>query len=382
MRTRSMIGVLALVLAVAVIGAGTAFGQTPVVPEPTVAAQPGDKPKADKPKAEEPKAEEPKAEEPKAEEPKAEKPKAEKPKAEEPKAEEPKAEKPKAEKPKPTPERPKPAQPTTERPKPAQPTPQTPKPAQPSSAQANAPSGQPNEPAPEPQLETTTTVSPRPKTAPTLAASGSSPTSPEPLGTDSASSGGDSADAIPVASRPAAVVPRRERRLAKDDVTAAAATSVDRQQPRHLTLDAPVGYNVPLLLLALLLAIAFAAGLGYHIRRELRGPPITAALRRRPPPRALRRSAKVQAFQRKSPLLDRRLVRGYLRARLDIAREHAMIKEKAFAQGVMDLRSFSHAKGAHLASIGEAGYGRAQRFRTTVSDRLRPLVAGGFGRRR
>jgi hypothetical protein len=173
------------------------------------------------------------------------------------------------------------------------------------------------------------------------------------LGTSSTSSGDDSADATLVASGPAAVVPRREPRLAKDDFAAAAATPLDRQQPRVLTLDGPAGYNVPLLLLTLLLAIVFGAGLGYRIRCELRGSPITAALRRRPPPRALRRRPNVQTFQWNPPLLDRRLIRGYVRAHLDIAREHAMTKEKAFARGFMDLRSYSHAKRALLASIGK-----------------------------
>jgi hypothetical protein len=397
MRTRSMVGVLALVSAVAVIGAGTAFAQTPVVPATTVALSSADKPTAEKPTAEKPKAEQPKAEQPKAEQPKAEKPTAEKPTAEKPaaekptaeqptaekpKAEQPKAEKPKAEKPKadkPKADKPKAEQPTAEQPTV---TPKGPKPAQPKPAQANAPSAQPNEPAPEPHVEVTTTVPPRPKIAASLAAPGASAASPEPLGTDSASSGGDYADAIPVASGSAAVVPRREPRVANDHVTAAAAVPVDRQQSRLLTLDSPPGYNVLLLLPTLLLAIVFAVGLGYHIRRELRGSPSNAALRRQPPARALRRRPRVHAFQLKSLLLDGRLVRGYLRAHLDIAREYAMTREKAFAHGFLDLRSYSRAKGAHLASRPEAAYDLARRFRTTVGDRLRTLVAGRLSRRR
>jgi hypothetical protein len=227
-----------------------------------------------------------------------------------------------------------------------------------------------------------TNASPRTKTVPFLAAARSTATSPEPLAANSSSSGGDSADAAPVASGPAAVVPRRESRLAKDDVAAAPATPVDRQQPRLMTLDGPAGYNVPLLLLTLLLAIVFAAGLGYRIRRELRGSPITEALRRRPPPRASRRRPNVQTLQSKRPLPDRRLIRASTHAHLDIARKHAMTKEKAFARGLMELRSYAHATRAPLASIGETAYDRARRFRTTVSDRLRPLVAGGSGRRR
>jgi hypothetical protein len=377
MRTRSMVGVLALVSAVVVIGPGTAFAQTPVVPAPAVAPSSADKPKADKPTAEKPKVDKPTAEKPKAEKPKADKPKAEKPKPDKPKPDKPKADKPKPDKPKP--DKPKPDKPTAEQPTV---TPKGPKSAQPQPAQANAPSAQPNEPAPEAHVEVTTTVSPRPKTAASLAASGASAASPEPLGTDSASSGGDSADAIPVASEPAAVVPRREPRVANDDVTAAAAVPVDRQQPRLQTLESLPGYNVQLLLPTLLLTIVFAVGLGYHIRRELRGSPITAALRRQPSARALRRRPKVHAFQRKSPLLDWRLVRGYLRAHLNIAREHAMTREKAFAHGFLDLRSYSRAKGAHLASRPEAAYDRARRFRTTVGDRLRTLVAGRPSRRR
>ena len=99
MRTRSIAGVLTLVLAVAVIGAGTAFAQTP-------------KPKAEKP------------------------PTAAKP--------------PNPAKP-PTATKPKPATPpkATKPPKPAKPaaTPNRPTLAQPKPAQANAPSAQPDEPA-------------------------------------------------------------------------------------------------------------------------------------------------------------------------------------------------------------------------------------------
>ena len=301
MRTRSMVGLLALVVAVAVIGAGTAFAQTPVVPAPTSAPPTDDKSKPEKPKVEEPKVEEPKVEQPKVEVPKVEVPKAEEPKAEKPTAEKPKVQEPKPEKPtvqEPKPEKPTAEEPTAEKPKGEKleavkptATPKRPRPAQPKRAHADAPSARPNQPAPEPQIEVPTTASPRPTAAPYLAASGAGAASPHPLGTDSASSGGDSADAVPVASGPATVVPRREPRVASDDVTAAAA-SIAREQARLLTLDSLPGYNVALLLLALLLAIVFAVGLGYHIRRDLRGPPRTAALR----PRASRRRPKVHAF--------------------------------------------------------------------------------------
>jgi hypothetical protein len=291
MRTRSIAGVLALLLAVAVIGAGTAFAQTPVVPETTDAPPAVEKPKAEKPTAEEPTAEKPKAEKPTAEKPTAKKPTAEKPKAEKPTAEEPTAEEPTAEKPKA--EKPTAEKPTAEKPTA---TPKRPTLAQPKPAQANAPSAQPNEPAPEPRGEVTTTLSPSPTTAPSLAASRASAASPEPSGTGSASSGGDSADAIPVANGPVNAAPRREPRLATDDVTEAAAVRVDRQQARLLPIESPPGYNVPLLLLTLLLAIVFAVGLAYHIRRELRGTPRSAARRRQLLARALRARPMVHAF--------------------------------------------------------------------------------------
>jgi hypothetical protein len=279
MRARSMVGLLAFVLAVAVISAGTAVAQTPVVPATTGPPPKAEKPKAAKPKAEEPKAEKPKPEEPKPEEPKAEEPKAEEPKAEEPKAEEPKAEKPKA-------EEPKAEEPTAEKPAVI---PKRPRPAQPKRIHANTPRAQPNEPAPKPQVEVATTVSPGPTTAPPLAASGATDASPQPLGRSGA-------DATPVASRTVAVVPRREPRVASDELTEAAAVPIDRQPGRLLPLDSLPAYNVAPLLLTVFLAVAFAIGLGYHIRRDLRGSPSTAPLRRQPPVRALRRRPTLHAF--------------------------------------------------------------------------------------
>jgi GrpB protein len=379
-RSRSIVGVLALILAVAAISAGTAFAQTPVVPATTIAPLPDDKSKVDpkdgreKPKAEKPKAEKPKPEKPKPEKPKPEKPKPEKPKPEKPKLEKPKPEKPKPEKPKP--EKPEPAQstPTPEKPRPAQPKLETPKPtrskpAQPRRAQAGAPRAKPDKPGPEPQLEVARTVSPRPNAA----RSGAGAASPERSGTNSARGGSDSADATLVAGGPAAVIPRRAPRPANDVVATTAADLVDRQRAGVLPLDAPAGYNVTLLLLTLLFAIVYPVGLRYLSRRETRSGLGSAAwrglriaaLRPRFPARASRRRSNVHVFQPDGPLLDaNRLVRDYLRAHLDIAREYAMTKEKALARGVTDLRSYSHAKGAHLASIRKAAYHWARRFRT------------------
>jgi hypothetical protein len=470
-----MVGVVALVLAVAVIGTGTAFAQTRVVPATTVAPPSDDKskpeqskpeqpkpeqskpeqskpeqpkpeqPKVEQPKVEQPKVEQPKVEQPKVEQPKPEKPKVEQPKPEQPKPEQPKPEEPKVEQPKPEkpkPEQPKPEQPKVEQPKPEQPKPEQPKPeepkveqpkpekpkpeqpkpeqpkpeqpkaeepeaqkpkpqtpnteqhttaqaspaptrprpARPKRGQANAPSAQPNEHAPEPQVATT--VSPRAKTVPSLAASGARTASPDPLGTDSAGSGGDSADARPVAPRPTAGAPRREPRVASDGVPAAAAIRVDRQPARVLAVESLPGYNVPLLLLTLLLAIAFASGLGYYVGHEFGGPPSIAARRRKPLARALRRPPQVQALSGRV----RRSIAAWSApksARIStIMREYAMTKEKAFAQGFVDLRSYSRANGAHLASSREAAYDLVRRFRTKVGHRLRPIVRRRPGRRR
>src|SRR5215218_2777855 len=316
--SKSTIGVVALMLAVAVLGAGTAFAQTPVVPATTVAGQPDDQTKLDpkdgedQPKAQTPEAEAPKAQTPEAEAPKADKPKAEKPNAEAPKPEKPKTEAPKAEKPNakaPKPEKPKTEAPKAEKPdpeapkadkpgkprgdkpnpgksKPAEPKPTTesPNPAQPKRALAGAKSAQPNEPGLEPQVDVAKPVSPRPKAAPFVAASPvttrsraaernrtaarrpASAASREWSGTNSARSGGDSADATPVASGPAAVAPIRAPHLASARDVAGAAASLDRQQPRGL-LGGPPRYN---LLIPLLLAILYAAGVAYLIRREVR----------------------------------------------------------------------------------------------------------------
>jgi hypothetical protein len=334
-RSKITIWLIALLLAVAVLGAGRAFAQTPVVPSTTVAGQPDDQakldpndgedkpktekpgaeapkaeaPKAEAPKAEAPKAEAPKAEAPKAEAPKAEAPKAEAPKADKPKAEAPKADKPKAEAPKaeaPKAEAPKAEAPKAEAPKadkpgkppgdkpnpekfkPAEPKPTTasPNPAQPQRALGGATSARPKEPGPEPPVDAAKPVSPRPKAAPFVAASpgrhvtnpaaernrtaarhAASATSREWSGTSSARSGGDSVDATPVASGPAAVAPTRAPHLASAGVAAGAAASLDRREPRGLILGGPPRDNVLTLLLAILL---YAAGIAYVIRREIR----------------------------------------------------------------------------------------------------------------
>jgi chemotaxis protein histidine kinase CheA len=320
--SKSTIGVVALMVAVAVLGAGTAFAQTPVVPATTVAGQPDDQTKLDpkdgedKPKAQTPEAEAPKAQTPEAEAPKADKPKAEKPSAEAPKPEKPKTEAPKAEKPNakaPKPEKPKTEAPKAEKPdaeapkadkpgkprgdkpnpeksKPAEPKPTTesPNPAQPKRALPGAKSAQPNEPGLEPQVDVAKPVSPTRKAARFVAASPvrhvtttrsraaernrtaarrpASAASRESSGTGSARNGGDSADATPVASGPAAVAPIRAPHLASARDAAGAGASLDRQQPRGL-LGGPPRYN---LLIPLLLAILYAAGVIYLIRREVR----------------------------------------------------------------------------------------------------------------
>jgi hypothetical protein len=372
--SRSTVGLVALTLAVAVLGAGTAFAQTPVVPVTTVPGQPDDqskldpnegedKAKAEKPKAEAPKPEKPNTEAPKAEAPKAEAPKAEAPKPEAPKPEKPKTEAPKAEKPEaPKPEKPKTEAPKTEAPKPekpkteapkteapkadkpgkprgdepnpeafmpAQPEPTTesPNPAQPKRAPTGATSIHPNEPGLEPQGDGAKPVSPRAKAAPVLATSPDrhvtdtrspaaerNPTAARRpataggrdwSGTSSARSGGDSADATPVPSEPAAIAPRRAPRLASAHIAAGAAALLDRQQPRPLLLGGPPRDNV---LIPLLLAILYAAGFAYVIRREYRRG--LGLGTRRPPParRGARRWPAANGRERVDRQVRRRLV--------------------------------------------------------------------------
>jgi len=282
-------------LAVA-IGARTASAQAPVVPATTVAAQPDDQstvdPKdgEDKPKVEKPRVEAPK-------EPKVEAPKVEKPKVEAPKVE--KSGKPGDGKPKPVKAEPKPqsVRPKQAQPKPAKPKPSPqPKPARPKSAQAGAPSAQPNEPGPEPQVDVAKTVSPTPKAARPVAASSvrhattrrhpapkesrkatnrpAIAASPERSATEPAGSGRHSADAASATSGPVAVTPILARRAASDGAAAANA-SPDRQQPGVLTLDASrPGDNA-----ALLLAIVFTAGVAFLFGRAVRRGPGPGARR-------------------------------------------------------------------------------------------------------
>ena len=57
-----------------------------------------------------------------------------------------------------------------------------------------------------------------------------------------------------------------------------------------------------------------------------------------------------------SLLDDNRMIRDYLRAHPDAARDYERIKQHAIEQGHADLRSYSRAKGAHVAAIREAAY--------------------------
>jgi hypothetical protein len=289
-------------LAVAAIGPGTAFAQAPVVPTTTVAAQPDDESKSDhkdgedKSKVEQPNVEATQGEKPKVEAPDVEK--AEAPTFENPNVEVPKAaksgkpddDKPKLEKAKPAPpkaklERPKPSSAKPEKPRPAQS-----KPAQPMSGQASAPSPQPNGARPAPRVEVAKPVSPRSKGPPSLAASSvrhvtvtrrtaakqnrkaasrlDGAASPPRPATSSARSGRDFAAVTAAASGPISVAETRAVRLASHGVAAAAGTSLDREQPHVLSLAPPAGYNV-----TLLLAIVFAAGVGFLVGREVRRGP-------------------------------------------------------------------------------------------------------------
>jgi hypothetical protein len=305
-RSRSIVGVVALMLAVAAIGAGPAFAQTPVVPSTIVAAQPDDPAKIEtKAGDDEPKVEQsgnPGDVKPKAEEPKPEKPKAEEPKPEKPKAEEPKPEKPKAEEPKP--EKPKPETPKAEKPKPETPKAEKPKAEKPKNdtAQAGAPSAKPNAPgAPrntlEPQLNVAKAVSPRPRPAPSAATAsgGRRVTTRQPAAkegreaahppaaaragtleaTGPARMGRDVADATPATSGSIAVTATATRRQtfaprrASDGVTAVAAASLDRRQPPVPILEA----SEPRYDVALMLAVVFGAAVGFLFGRKVRRQP-------------------------------------------------------------------------------------------------------------
>jgi GrpB-like predicted nucleotidyltransferase (UPF0157 family) len=57
-----------------------------------------------------------------------------------------------------------------------------------------------------------------------------------------------------------------------------------------------------------------------------------------------------------SLLEDNRMIRNYLRAHPHAAREYERVKQRAIEQGHVDLLSYSHAKGAHVAGIREKAY--------------------------
>jgi hypothetical protein len=330
-----MVVVVALMLTAAVIGAGTAFAQTSVVPATTIAEQPDDQSKVDPKDGEAPKAEKPEVAAPKAEKPEVAAPKAEKPKVAAPKAQKPEVAAPKAEKPEvaaPKAEKlgkPREEKPAPESRKPAQPTPAQPK-AEPKRAQAGAPSVQTTAPGPEPPGDVAKPVSPRPKLAVSVAASGigqvttsrgpagkqnrtaarrrANAARPEQSATSSASSGGESADAASAASGPAAVGPTRAPRVASNGVAAEAGAPLDALRPRESILGAAPGYNV---VTPLLLAIMYAAGVGYLLRRELRRGLGFRARR----PASARRGALPRAAARGRERLDRQFQRRLLRTR-------------------------------------------------------------------
>jgi hypothetical protein len=321
MRSRGVVCVVAVMLAVT-IGAGTAFAQAPVVPATTTApAQPDDQSKVDPTDGEEtPKAETPKAETPKAETPKAEK------------SGKPGDDQAKPEKPKPTPPTPEPKTPKQAQPKPVKPkpTPQ-PKPAQPKSAQAVAPSAEPNEPGP--QAAAATSVSPRPKAAPRVAASrirhGTTRGRPapkesrkgarrpagaispawsgtQPAGSARDAAGAASADATATSHSVAAAAQILTPRVAPDGAAAASA-SLERQQPRVLILDARQPGNA-----ALLLAIVLTAGVAFLLGRGVRRQPAAGYQRPRQVPRPTRLNDEWQLRHRRdltSPRLYARRLR-------------------------------------------------------------------------
>jgi GrpB-like predicted nucleotidyltransferase (UPF0157 family) len=68
-------------------------------------------------------------------------------------------------------------------------------------------------------------------------------------------------------------------------------------------------------------------------------------------------SVNVHVFAGHSSLLrDNRIIRDYLRAHPDAAREYVSSKEKALEEGHTDLRAYSHAKAQRVAAIREAAY--------------------------
>jgi GrpB-like predicted nucleotidyltransferase (UPF0157 family) len=72
----------------------------------------------------------------------------------------------------------------------------------------------------------------------------------------------------------------------------------------------------------------------------------------------------VHVFATGNPLLnDNRMIRDYLREHPTAAREYEQIKDGAVEQGHLDLRSYSHAKGEHVAAVREAAYAWTRRTR-------------------
>jgi hypothetical protein len=131
---------------------------------------------------------------------------------------------------------------------------------------------------------------------------------PEQSATSSASSGGESADAASAASGPAAVGPTRAPRVASNGVAAEAGAPLDALRPRESILGAAPGYNV---VTPLLLAIVYAAGVGYLLRRELRRGLGFRARR----PASAHRGALPRAAARGRERLDRQFQRRLLRTR-------------------------------------------------------------------
>ena len=82
------------------------------------------------------------------------------------------------------------------------------------------------------------------------------------------------------------------------------------------------------------------AGRDYLTSRPVDGPPVN-----------------VHVFAAQSPLLaDNQIIRDYLRAHPEAAREYVRSKGTALEQGHTDLRSYSHAKGECIAAVREAAY--------------------------
>jgi hypothetical protein len=272
-RWRSIVGVAASTLAVAMLGIGSAAAQTPVTEEQTKAEK---QPAAEPPKpVEEPKADKPAkpVEEPKADKPAkpVEEPKAEKPKAAKP-AEEPKPAKP-AEEPKPA----KPAEePKADKPEPAQPKPAKPKPAQPEPvhAEAGAPTAQAPAPAAAPRQRAATTTSHKSRVRHVTdkpAGKQRQRAASHPRGAAGVERSDPPAtrravDAVPTPRTRPTHSPKQESPRAT-----VVAASVDRRQPRALPLDSSrTGYDLAQLL-AIVATASIAYLLGRHVRRDLRG---------------------------------------------------------------------------------------------------------------